>query len=257
LDGWLDSLEQRGEAFLELEYQQNTFRVRVEQRQLIDRAQPRYLQLVERLKPMRANRATIVLSARMAALPGLQEVLEGALGVRCIVLDADAAVRGTLTHQALIRREEDRLAFVTRLPNLHFERTKDRSSNDRSFTPPPESARQPDAPVPASQQESVSSRDDPLAPTHVLIGTRAWPLRGGELRLGGAHVEGQVHHDGLPADAACRIRCVEGRWLLEAAHSSRPLEIGGGVRAGGVELMTGSSLLLYDRVRIELIQVAQ
>lgn len=206
LGSWLEQLAPSGEALLELDTGRNSYRVSLHQDRLVERLRPRYEQLAERLRVHAGSGAEIHLSARLAELPGLQATLEAKLEGCTLIRAADDAVqRGTFTYLDRIRRDGERLAFVTRLPNTPGATTaRDRRSTTVSGAEAP--AGEAPSPVPPT-----------LRPTHVLIGHEAWPLGGEALLIGGS--------DGIMAaelpQRLCTIRVQNGGIRLDPEFGAR------------------------------------
>ena len=179
MDDWLALLARNGEALLELDTGRNSYRVNLHQDRLVERLRSRYQQLAERIRSTAPDDARLLLSERIAQLPGLIPVLENATGMTCQVLDAASTSRGTLRHIDRIKRDSDKLAFVTRLPN--------------PLDHPVESIAEPVA-VPEPEPPAEPPKAAPtVRPTHALVGYRAYSLDGfhppaanGPWQIGGA-----------------------------------------------------------------------
>jgi hypothetical protein len=247
LYSWLDMLAADGEGMLELEYRNNTFRVGLDQRQIVERARPRYLQLAERVRSVAGGaRPRLLLTHRTAGLPGLRAVLDEVLRMPCAVLEPSAVIDGTLSHADVIRRDDERLAFVTRLPNPRATV----EAGAPHVAPAVAASENPSAP---GQQPAPTERA--VAPTHVLLGERAWPLADGALLIGGRSGDVQARHDALADDLVCRVRRDGDGWLLEPPNGAGRVAVDGHALTAPVPLTPGRALLLDGRVRLELIEV--
>ncbi|MCC5887137.1 MAG: hypothetical protein JJT88_11960 [Gammaproteobacteria bacterium] len=242
LGTWLEQLALAGEALLELDTGRNSYRVSMHQDRLVERLRPRYEQLAERLRTHAGNGAEIHLSARLAELPGLQASLEARLGDCEVIRAADDAVQqGTFAHLDRIRRDGERLAFVTRLPNV-LPAGQETKVEAPAKAEGPAAAPEPRAPEPEPPA--------PLRPTHVLLGHEAWPLGPEPLTIGGS--------DGcLPAELpqrVCTIRLQDGGIRIDP-------EYGASITHQGEEaertlyLAVGEEILLDKRIALTPIVV--
>jgi hypothetical protein len=107
LPGWLNQLDQESELTVEL--QGHPFRLN--RKQLLESAEASYRTLLTPLKP---NDTAVVLSHRVAMLPGFSEWLD-----QPIRLAKDALTHGIASARQAIVSENEDLAFVTALPQLH------------------------------------------------------------------------------------------------------------------------------------------
>ncbi|TVS16743.1 MAG: hypothetical protein EA417_08820 [Gammaproteobacteria bacterium] len=243
LGGWLIQLQRDGEAMLELDTGRNSFRVNLHHDALVERLRPRYEQLTERLRLLSQGQTVIRLDARMAALPGLVRTLNGLLEEPSVELETDDAVRrGTLACLAEVRREGERLAFVTRLPNRRGHQTL-KSADSSSPPRPAEPARPPsEAPTAATTR-----------PTHLLLGHEAWPLRSAVLTIGGPAGEGTLALPGT-SEPVCTIRVQELGIRLDPEVNAQILQDGVTVERA-VHLAPGDEVLINERIRLTPIVV--
>ncbi len=117
LPAFLPSLAGAPTAVLELGSGSRTHRASVERQDLVDRLAERFDAIVQAIDAAaRPRPATLLLSARVAALPGLAAALDRLASVTTIRLDALAPVRGALAHADAVVSEGPALARVTRLP---------------------------------------------------------------------------------------------------------------------------------------------
>lgn len=233
MDPWLNQLEHASEALLELEAGRNSYRVSLHRDQLVERLRPRYQQLLERLRVHARGTTEVHISARLAALPGLTATLAAGLEDCSVILAADDAVqRGTFAHIDRIRRDGERLAFVTRLPNTHAGTSGVAASTPAEVVRPGEEATPP-PPEPAK----------PPRPTHILVGHEAWPLGAEPLAIGGA--EGHVSPE-LP-QRQCMVRLQDAGIRLEPEFGARITRHGETAR-DTLYLEVGEQILLDDRI---------
>lgn len=144
LPGWLDVLAQAPGAVLQLAAGTRTHRANVAREDLVQRLAERYGAIADAVDAAaRPRPATLLLSARAAAVPGLREHLEYATGLAAACLGRFAPAQGSLAHVQRIVVPGAGLAYITRLPG---------------------------------RVRSAGADDADEAPTHVLSGDRAHPL---------------------------------------------------------------------------------
>lgn len=198
---WIEQLARESNAVLEMDSGGRTHRVSLT-REVLETA------LAERLDPLaealmsaaRTQNASVLLSARAVALPGLSARFAPAVS-----LDVAAAARGALEHRARIETGETELPWVTRLPRRAL-------------------------------AQSLAQHGEA---THVLIGAhaRALPARGQSLALSAClpGAPGQLRH----TDSGVVIEHTLGgsvRVNGEATASQRSLVLGDRISFGGQEL---------------------
>jgi hypothetical protein len=113
----LEELSARDETALEMEAGGRPHTARLTRREMVGAVATEYeriIELVRLLKPA-GRRATILLSHRAAALPGLKEQLAGIVDTDVIGLPEEAATAATLQRRDAIRSPGEALPFVTRL----------------------------------------------------------------------------------------------------------------------------------------------
>lgn len=156
LPAWLQALSAEANAMLELSVGDRRHRASVARGELVARLAERYDSIARAIEAeARPRPATLLLSARAAAVPGLAEYLERATGLAPVALDPLAVARGAIAQSARIASDGPGLAHVTRLagrPRQARASTLSEAThvlfNDRA-TPLPQSER--DAPLPLSQ----------------------------------------------------------------------------------------------------------
>lgn len=228
LGGWLGQLAAAGEAILELDTGRSSYRVSLHQDRLVEKLRPRYRQLAERLGVLAGEAAEIHLSATLATMPGLIATLGEALpGNEVIVAEAEAASRGAFAHIDQIRRDGDRLAFITRLPNA-------------APSPPAASSPQPAPSPPEPATPEPDPEPEPLSATHILIGHEAWPLAAGPLLIGASEPGA-----GIVLATATTPQCT----VRRQGHGIRlDPEYGADIRRDGQPLETATQLALGETV---------
>lgn len=163
----------------------------------------------------------LLLTSRVAGLPGLRRVLEDAAGGEARVLPEAAAARGALRSAAEIRSPGEELPFVTRLPLR------------------PSVTLRPPSPAPR--------RERGAPPTHLLVGPVAHPITreplvaGAEARTG-EHGLSLPGASGRPGDGGCAFYR-EGESVVAESR-------GGDVRLNGEPLEGRALVAAGDRLRL-------
>lgn len=241
LGAWLRQLALAGEALLELDTGRNSYRVSLHQDRLVERLRPRYEQLAERLRAHAGNVTEIHLSSRLAELPGLKATLSAKLEGCSVIRAADDAVQhGTFAHIDRIRRDGERLAFVTRLPNVM-------PAGKAARTAAP--ARVPVAEA-SPQPPPLSKASTPLRPTHILVGHEAWALGSEPLTIGGPGGSFQTE---LP-ERQCTIRLQDDGIRLDPENGAS-ITRNGELAEHALYLAVGEQILLEERVPLVAIVV--
>lgn len=210
LPEWLAALGNRPAANFELRLGQRSYRVEVSRAALVAAVADDYRALIESARA--GAQLRVLLSHRLAALPGLVEAFaEQGIGPLCCA--PDAVARGVLQHFEAIRSDPDAPAFVTRLPG-------------------------------AAAAAAAADRPLPPAPSHALLGWRAYPLRDLPLLLDS---RAPRYIDHAARTHGCSVRLHHGRALLhvpegeQASVNGRPvagesvLAAGDSLRRGGAE----------------------
>lgn len=135
------------EVPLQIEFQGMRHQARLDQDRLLEKMQPFYTQLWQRLE----TDETLLLSDRIAALPGFTEKLS-----RHDRLDPEDLFRGCHEHRPAIQSTESRLSFVTRLPAA---------------------AKPKIIGVSAAKKKTAEPGGNEPVVTHLLIDHRAFPLQ--------------------------------------------------------------------------------
>jgi FHA domain len=143
------------------------------------------VRLVGSLKPA-GETVTLLLSSRVASLPGLPEQLSGIGGVAVVPLIEGAAARGALRCREQIRADTEALPLVSR---LH----------------PAEASGAAAAPIPPAPAPRDEVRD---APSHVLLGAVAHAITGEPLAIGsGVPAGGRGLRVGGETAGVSRVHC--------------------------------------------------
>jgi len=160
----LETLGERGEASIDIE----GHRCRVSASSL-DSASQRLLEGLEQIR--NSADLPLLLDPELALLPGI-----GALGPEHLTLSADALWEAWQTQETRVELGEDEVHLIDRLPLV---------AGTAAATAAQEPSQDPQrkGPEPGSGASSATAPSSGTA-THVLIGTRAYPLRGREVDLG-------------------------------------------------------------------------
>jgi FHA domain len=181
--------------------------------------------------------ATVLLSHRAARLPGLLDRLQEIRGVTIVELQSSAAVSGTLQHRDRLRRADEALPFVTRLPSGLAERER------------------PAPPVTVPRAPSW----EPMRATHVLVDGIAHAIGARGLALGTAPPQG-MRGLVLRGDTTgisrhhCTLQAADGEAVVED-HSSWGTFVNGERVAGRAVLSVGDRLRLGSP-GVELLLIA-
>jgi hypothetical protein len=200
----LDSLRDKESETVVLESAGKEYAVEIEKEELLRRALPRYRRilelarsLVEGLEPGPEVRV----SSRLAALPGLAEMVAREISRDVVALPPGIATESVLRFRNRLPHaagSDGAIPFVASLP------LEDPSSDSAAPNPGPEAQRRTSKP----------------APTHVLWGGVAHPIDPGPFFLGVAIAEGSrgLNLSGAIAGISrmhCTLRRVEGQVLVE------------------------------------------
>lgn len=118
LPSWLASLNADSYATLELRTGHTTHRINIQRERLIQATAELYQEIGQHVRNhLRPDESTMLLiSHRLAQLPGLPEALCAPRDCRTVSLKACTMARGVLTNEAHIRCADSALKFVTSLP---------------------------------------------------------------------------------------------------------------------------------------------
>ena len=165
LPEWLGALGRSSECELRLSFDGSERRVDVRRAQVLDSVAELYGSLAKQATRAASEAESLFVSARVAALPGLKETLEDAVGLPVLPLPEGAGAIGALARAKDIEQPGPDLHLVTRLPGQGVPQT-----------PPAESEGGPHA----------HSEPSPpaLAPSHLLLAGHAHEITTDELALG-------------------------------------------------------------------------
>jgi len=118
LPGWLQRLSTEAVTSLSLDVAGRSHRISLSREALVAALQPVYGRVVSGLRAALAltPEAAVVLSDRIASLPGLTALLEASLGQAPLLFTPLATAQGALAYAALIEGDPQALPWVTRLP---------------------------------------------------------------------------------------------------------------------------------------------
>ncbi|TDU31565.1 hypothetical protein DFR24_0935 [Panacagrimonas perspica] len=191
LPAWLNLLGGAPSAVLELASGARTHRASVSRDDLVKSLQEPFEDIAAAIDQHgRPRPATLMLSARAAAVPGLVEHIEHVTGIAALRLDALAPARGARAHSVRIAVPGAGLAYVTRLPGI---------------------------------PRGADSAHEAVGPTHVLIGDYAVALPRNDADPALAL---ERLRPGLPGS----LRRIEGRLWLDGSQEAGPLLNGKPVR---------------------------
>jgi len=216
--------------------------VEIGRRQLVAAADRVYRSILQLVSSSAAAGppATLLLSHRIAQLPGIEQQLIDAVGTAVVTLSAGAAAAGALEHRQLIAGPAEETPFVTRLPATAIVEA--------------------DASPAAEEDEEPRSEHGAGRPTHVVHEGVAYPITEQLLALGTEIQEGNrgIELTGSAAGvsrAHCSIFQSEGRVVVED-HSTYGSFLNGERVDGTATLHTGDRLRLGSPgIELQLIVV--
>ncbi|MDJ0872910.1 MAG: FHA domain-containing protein [Gammaproteobacteria bacterium] len=226
LPALLKALQTNAAATLSLSYGTRTFDVTMTRNDLADAAATLYRHLISLITPHLDQRdpVELLLSARLAALPGLSEKLAALGGLEVQILPSGAGARGALERREAILQTPGSLALVTRLPGVAT-----------TSTPP------------TASQSAMPGAEAP-APTHILYRGVAHPLGAEPFVLGRELAPGMIGLQITSESAGisrnhCSLVIRDGRLLLED-HSTY------GTYVNGERVQGAQALAVKDRIRL-------
>ncbi|MBQ0719326.1 MAG: hypothetical protein KBT88_13225 [Gammaproteobacteria bacterium] len=197
LPQWIEQLNSAAEIETELSAPQGNFRLRIQRSEFIAANQRRWQRLVEALSSTPCD--SLLLSHRLASLPGVIDSLQAAGHDNIVALAADATIAACLAQgeaiaAAIDNNADAQLSFITALPGFSAIATTQ------------------SAPVTPPQQGCA---------THLLHGHRAYPLARGLLLLGdGSPSIAAEATAEVSSQAVAEIGINEGRVVLQQGDSS-------------------------------------
>ncbi len=244
LPGWLEQLRDADRCEIAVAAGGEEIPLELERAQLVDAVEAPYARLLEGVRALRraGEPLTVLLAHRLAELPGLAEQLAELRDTRVLPLAAGAAAAGALAARTAIEGplEDGAVPFVTHLPT------------SGAAAPPAAPPRLPDvAPLPSPGPR----------PTHVLHGSRAWPITAAPFLLGVAAPEGRGLRLAGATDGISRRHCrllLEGERALVEDLSTWGTFLNGERVAGRAALAAGDRLRLGSPgVELRLIRVEE
>lgn len=209
---WLDILNQQSDVSAGLLNGGNSYHAKLRIADMLEAVRPLYLQLSEALA---GDSGTLLLSPRIARLPRIGQFIGAATA-----LEPDAVTRACLLHATIIRCDDQALRFVTRLPALAVPSGRVVPDTARSLA-------------------SVS-RATSVAPTHLVLGARAWRLTPGSLYLHRDERASWQLSRRAPDHAALALNWEANAWWISPGNGTtvqvdgvtlqRPLLVGAGSR---------------------------
>ena len=224
LPHWLEALGREPQCAVSVAFEGDSIGVDISAALLLEAVAMSYAelsQLVQRVQLAGAS-YSLLLTSRVAALPGLQEQLAKLRNTHIAVLPFAAAAFGTLAFESVIRRPPENLVLLQRLPVA-------KAADATSATQAPE-------------REASA-----LQPTHVLFGERAFAIGEQPLVAGSAVTEALR---ALPVPAAAGVSRSHCTFLIERGavrlrdHSTYGTFINGQRVEGSFELAVGDRVTL-------------
>jgi hypothetical protein len=164
LPQWLSALAQQRECELRLSFDGSERRVDVNREQVLDGVAELYGSLAKQAKRAASEAEALFVSARVAALPGLREMLENAAGIAVLPLPEGAGAIGALARAEEIELPGPDLHLVTRL-----------GGPGTPHVPPTK---------PDGGSHPTSEHPAALAPSHLLLAGHAHEITASGLALG-------------------------------------------------------------------------
>ncbi len=158
LPGWIKEFENTLELNIELTHQDRSYEVTVHRQKLLQATAAIYERIVEHIRGRLDEHLPTVLliSQRIAGLPGLADILAQLPDVKVHVRDSVAVAQNATTKLDAIKTPEDSLQFVTGLPWMDKETVAEISTTARRI----------------------------IRPTHLIYDGRAIPLSGATFVVG-------------------------------------------------------------------------
>lgn len=224
LPEWLAVLRSQRNARLDLRVGSRVHRISLTRAELVEAAAEFYRPLADAAAA--AGEAMVLLSHRLAELPGLTEAVAERAGTPLVALPPEAVTQTVLAYHEFVRSDDGTaLAFVTRLPGPVAD-----------ATPPP---------------TTVQAKGPP-PPTHVLHGWRAYPIDATPLVL-----EADAPHSPQPGTElrGCIVVVRDGVAWLEVHGASGAVRLNGQAVTGEARLAVGDRVQVGDEVMRLIAQV--
>jgi len=220
LPRWLGQETEDNNLLLDIQTDSARYQASLTRASIIAQLKPFYRKITEHLSELEGQGAAdgaVLLTERMAALPGLRSNLDALGPLQQDVVSTDALVKSCLRYQDQLLNGVGTVNFVTRLRPEAQART-------------------------AGQQQTAGQQLNGNRPTHAMLDYQAWPL-GKRLTMGlGRHTDGDVQGLQLNGNAACALgeieqlagqftlRCKESGWFV----NGNPVETGHMLKTGDV-----------------------
>jgi len=243
LPDWIARLNLATEIETELSAPQGDFRLRIQRSEFIAANQKRWQRLVEALANTPYD--SLLLSHRLASLPGVLDSLEAAGHSNIVTLAADATIAACLAQGDNIATAGDNkavdrpLCFITTLPALAPKHSQPTSPSAAL------NLRQHSKPL---TQGAIKS---PIrAATHLLDGHRAYALAPGLVLLSDGRVCNKAQSpEHLPAQPLAEITVEAGHVILKAVNKPSLLHCEGdwhNLHSGDVIVIASQTFTLID-----------
>ncbi len=220
LPQWLDELEGHDHARFELQVAQRSHYVEISVSELQQAAAHIYRPIIETAAAARG--ASVLLGHRLAALPGLQHVLDERLAAPPVTLTQTAIAESVLAHLEAVRSDAAAPAFVTRLPGAMR-----------------------GAITPADAAEVEISQP----PSHVLCQWQAYPINGAPLVLDAPIPRGLRLGETPQGPVVAR----HGDHAVLQAGDASVITLNGAPVTGETRLSVGDSIRVGDAPEMRLI----
>ncbi|GEM_PF-267406 len=221
LPRWLSQETEDNNLLLDIQTDSARYQARVTRSSIVAQLRPFYRKITEHLRELEGHGATdgaLLLTERMAALPGLRSNLDALGPLKQDIVSTDALIKTCLRYQDQLLNSAGTVNFVTRLrPDIQA-RT-------------------------ASQQHTADQQQAASRPTHAMLDYQAWPLgRRLSLGLGRRNADNDMQRFQLNGNAArtlgeieqqagqFNLRCQESGWLV----NGNPVQTGHLLKTGDV-----------------------
>ena len=235
LPGWIAQLNSEPEIETELSAPHGDFRLRIQRSEFIAANQRRWQRLVEALASTPYD--SLLLSHRLASLPGVLDSLKAAGHDNIVTLAADATIAACLAQGDSITATVDKknadaqLNFITALPALSSVSTKQSSFEN-------------------SSKSTSGTAPQQATATHLLHGHRAYALAQGLVLLSdGALLNKGEATNNAAGQPVAEISINDGRIVLQQSDHSSAITCNGdwhNLQIGAVIIIADQSLTLIE-----------
>ncbi len=222
LPRWLGQDTEDNNLLLDIQTDSARYQASVTRAGIVAQLRPFYRKITDHLRELESHGAadgTVLLTERMAALPGLRSNLDALGPLKVDIVSTDALIKSCLQYQDQLINAEGAVSFVTRLR--------------------PEALATVGQPQSAGAQQTIAQQEAATRPTHVMLDYQAWPL-GRRLSLGQSQTDSQrIQLNGKVSRPLGEIeqqadhfslRCEESGWLV----NGEPVETGRILKTGDV-----------------------